>query len=169
MEREAQKADDLSQAVNAINLDTEDADEDDFKLPPPPLPAKSTNSETYETESSDDSDLELISAPPVARPIPSSSSTSTTLGKRPQPPSPGPKAAKARPAKQKPVMSSGAWTCDICTFSNPKAMALACEVCGSERSSANGNASLADFEDEPPAPRGVDKPLKKNVQTQDGW
>jgi hypothetical protein len=138
IEKELNKANEDAVAHTVENHDLPP----EFDELPPPLTATKRAPLFDPATDSDDSDIEVIEKPSS---MPTSSKTSTS--RRPagsSKPAAGPSNGKRiRPDPPKPSMptlsSNGvqqnahAWTCYICTYENTKALALACEMCGSER------------------------------------
>lgn len=98
----------------------------------------STSGSNRPASEDSDSDIELIGPPPKKLAIASNGlvESSTAASRKGGRAVPGPNKASG-PASE-------FWACSTCTFENGKPLALACEMCGSERS---GGSSSSQFED----------------------
>lgn len=118
----------------------------EFEEEPPPIAGKRTRTPTPRTES-EDSDIEIIEQP-VCRSGPSkaaaSMSTKQTTAAGSSRTAPRKATSSSSTTQKKPTSGSNQhlhdfWACEVCTYENRKLAALACEVCGSERSSTDAD------------------------------
>jgi hypothetical protein len=95
---------------------------------------KDKSKDTEDNSDTDDSDIEIIDQPKTDLPNQKNAKTglaSTSSRKHQLPPAKVPERAKVS------KRDASTWNCQICTFENSKTMALACEMCGSERDPAS--------------------------------
>lgn len=115
----------------------------DFDEEPPPMAGKRAKSPAPSTES-DGFDIEIIEKPiyrKVVRKVPSQPSKGSPAAPvhgRQSRSHPTSNSAGSNKRSNAVGVSEG-WSCEVCTFENTKSHALACEMCGSERSSTDGD------------------------------